>query len=355
MNSQYFLKRVWDLNFHEKNILSTIIFLITSIAIYFLILIFNSIYPLFLLIVALVLTSGFYIRTLNLIPSILATLSLTLIYILHYGELFLITIEITLINLSLFFLLSLLISVLIGHLNTTFEQLKSEKRSETKKRWSAERRKEFLSTLLRQDLSSKNQTTWGHLQLITTEDLPEEKQKHIEEARKTCNEIYETLKLTKKLEKIEENNNTTKIDITNTIKEAIIEINQQTNNKDIKIKQNLPKKPLTGETTQDLKTLIKQIIKTRLHTTKPKNIKITLKQNKDTNIIEIQDDGKKLHQDIQKLFSGQTYKGNTTGVWGVRYYMINQIAKHINIDIQTKNTENQTKFKLKIPKNPNKT
>ncbi|OUJ18257.1 Signal transduction histidine kinase containing PAS domain [Methanonatronarchaeum thermophilum] len=349
MNSHYFLKWVWGLKFQEKNILSIITFILTGILIYTLILVFDSVYPLFLVLVALVLTSGFYIRTLNVIPSILATITVLIVYVLHFRDLMLITLEITFLNLFLFFLLSLLISILIGHLNSTFQKLKVEKISEAKKRWDAEKRKEFLSTLLRQDLASKNQTVWGHLQLITAEELPKEQQEHIKKAKNTCNEIYETLKLTKTLEKIEEKNQTTQIDLTKTIKESIIEINNQKTNQNLNIQKKLPKKPVTGETTEDLKTLIKQIIKTRKQTTTPKNIEITLNQNQKTNTIELQDDGEKLHKDIQKLFSGQTYKGNTTGVWGVRYYLINQIAQHININIQLENTNNKTKFKLKIP------
>jgi|GEM_PF-2309363 len=352
MNSHYFLKWVWGLGFREKNILSVLIFAVTSAIISIMVLIFDSFYPIFLLLISLVLTSGFYFRTINIIPSFLSTISLIALYIIHYGELFLITIELTLLNVLLFFILSLLISILIGHLNTSFKKLKCEKKSETKKRWDAEKRKEFLSTLLRQDLASKNQTIWGHLQLIEDKEFPEEQRKHLEKARETCSEVYETLNLTKKLENIEKDKQKTSVDLTYTVQEVIREIEKTIENKEIEIKHSLPDKQVIGETNPEIKTLIQQLIKTRIQTTELK--KICIEINEKENIkIEVMDDGPKLHPDIQKLFSGDTYTGNTTGVWGVRYYMINQIARHINAEIKAKNSSEprETRFTITLPRN----
>ncbi|KXA96801.1 hypothetical protein AKJ39_04120, partial [candidate division MSBL1 archaeon SCGC-AAA259J03] len=69
----------------------------------------------------------------------------------------------------------------------------------------AEERKEFLNTLLRQDLGSKYQIIQGYLQLLEDKaDLSDEPEKYVEKAMKAGREADEILGLAKKLEKIEE-------------------------------------------------------------------------------------------------------------------------------------------------------
>ncbi|KXA97851.1 hypothetical protein AKJ37_02165 [candidate division MSBL1 archaeon SCGC-AAA259I09] len=52
----------------------------------------------------------------------------------------------------------------------------------------AEERKEFLNTLLRQDLGGKYRTMQGYLQLLEDADLPEEQGKHLRKALKAGRE-----------------------------------------------------------------------------------------------------------------------------------------------------------------------
>lgn len=56
-------------------------------------------------------------------------------------------------------------------------------------------------------------------------------------------------------------------------------------------------------------------------------------------------------EDIKNMFSGETYTGETTGVGGVRYYMIRQIAQHNNVKIEVWNLErNGARFDVRLEK-----
>ncbi|KXA89831.1 hypothetical protein AKJ61_02065 [candidate division MSBL1 archaeon SCGC-AAA259B11] len=68
----------------------------------------------------------------------------------------------------------------------------------------AEVRKEFLNTLLRQDLRSKFQTIQGYLQLLDEVDLPDEHREYLRKAVKAGGEADEILELGRKLEEIGE-------------------------------------------------------------------------------------------------------------------------------------------------------
>ncbi len=56
-------------------------------------------------------------------------------------------------------------------------------------------------------------------------------------------------------------------------------------------------------------------------------------------MLRIFDDGEEVPEDLKEIFSGELYTGETTGVGGVRYYMLRQIAQHINAQIDLQESE----------------
>ncbi|WGI18097.1 PAS domain-containing sensor histidine kinase [Methanonatronarchaeum sp. AMET-Sl] len=84
-------------------------------------------YSLFLLFVPLVLTSCFFVGRWSVVPGFLATGFLFVISVLLYGQLFFDRLFISLLNLGIFFVIFVLVSVLIGRMNLYLSRLKRDK------------------------------------------------------------------------------------------------------------------------------------------------------------------------------------------------------------------------------------
>lgn len=166
MIGESFYKRIWNLGFWQKTLVSILIFIATGIPIYYLSVFLGSGYPLLLLFLPLMLTSGFYFIRWNLLTPSLAISTLTIISIFYYKQDFFDDLYITALNLGISFIFYFIVGVLVGHVNVSFKELRSEKEEETTARKKAEERKEFLDTLIRQDLRSKHQMINGYIQMI---------------------------------------------------------------------------------------------------------------------------------------------------------------------------------------------
>ncbi len=203
----------------------------------------------------------------------------------------------------------------------------------------AEERKEFLNTLLRQDLKGKNQTIEGYLQLLEETDLEDEQRDFLEKAMRVSAEAEDILELAKDLEEIEETDWTVKKDINKVLDQAIDEIQDVIEAKNItivkKYDENIPK--VKGD--YSLTLLFSRLLKTRIEINRCERIEIDVDEEEDDMILKIDDDGEKLPKGIKILFTGKLYTGFTTGAGGVMYYMIKQIAKGNDAEIRVEDSE----------------
>ena len=203
----------------------------------------------------------------------------------------------------------------------------------------AEERKEFLNTLLRQDLGTKSQIILGYLNLLEEPEISKEHEKYLKKAIKAGGEVDQILNLGQKLQKIEETEWTAKKDINNIIEKSINSIEERIKKTGIKIRRNYPSDLNKVKGDYSLNTLITQILVTRAQIGECTKIKINAKEKENKILVTIEDNGNPLPQDIKNLFTGEPYTGETTGVGGVRYYMLREIARHNNVEIEVKKSE----------------
>ncbi|MEF8835225.1 MAG: PAS domain S-box protein, partial [Candidatus Thermoplasmatota archaeon] len=202
-----------------------------------------------------------------------------------------------------------------------------------------EERRNFLNTLLKQDLRSKYQTIQGFLQLIEGKDLTEEQREYLRKAIETGREANEILGLERQLEEIEEIEWTTEKDIVKVLKHVFADISSLVEREGGQIEKNYPEKIPKVKGDYSLKTLLSQILVTRIQSSNCDNIRIDAKEREEDILLSIEDDGKQLLEEIKNLFSGDVYTGETTGIGGVRYYMLKEIAEHNDCRIEVKDSD----------------
>ncbi len=203
----------------------------------------------------------------------------------------------------------------------------------------SEERKDFLNTLLRQDLGSKYQTIQGYLQLIEDADLTEEYQEYLEKANKAGKKVDEILGLANKLEELEKTELEGTKNITKTLNQVTDDIKDLIKKEGVEVEKDYPEKIGRVEGDYSLNLIFSQILLTRIQISNCNKIRIKAREKGQEVLVKITDDGETLPSDIKNMFSGGLYTGKTTGVGGVRYYMIKQIAEHNNAEIEVRDSE----------------
>lgn len=339
MIGKLFYRKVWDRGFWEKTLISSSIFLAFGALIYLFTVYLDSGYPLFLLFLPLIFTSGFYFKRWNFTPSILCTLSLTVLSIFHYGQDFFDYLPLTILNLSVFFILYSIISILVGNVNVYFKRLRKEKQNEATAREEAEERKEFLNTLIRQDLGSKHQTINGYLQLLEEAELHNEHREYLRKALKAGKEADEILELAKKLEEEKEAEWLGEKDLATVMNHVLDDISDLAERESVEIKNGFSEDLCKVEGDYSLKILFSQILKTRIQTSGCDRIEIDITNKENGALLSIRDNGEQLPEDIKKLFDGELYTGETSGAGGARYYMLEEIAERNNAKILVRDSK----------------
>ncbi|MEF8874283.1 MAG: MEDS domain-containing protein [Candidatus Thermoplasmatota archaeon] len=204
----------------------------------------------------------------------------------------------------------------------------------------SEERKEFLSTLLRQDLRSKYQTIQGYFQLLEDEaDYSGKQKEYLEKSMRAGREADEILDLAKDLKDIEESKSLTEKDIVKIFEHVLENISGLVEEERVEIEENYPEEIGKVEGDYSLKTLFTQLLALRIQTSKCDKIRIEASEREKDLLLKIEDDGKQVSKEIKNLFSGDVYTGETTGAGGVRYYMLREIAEHNDCRIEVKDSE----------------
>ncbi|KXA93723.1 hypothetical protein AKJ66_01250 [candidate division MSBL1 archaeon SCGC-AAA259E22] len=203
----------------------------------------------------------------------------------------------------------------------------------------AEERKEFLNTLLRQDLRSKCQTLSGYLQLLEDADLSDEHREYLRKAVAAGREADEVLELARELEEIEETKWVAERDLVKVLEQVMEDISNLAESGNIEIEKNYSESIGSVKGDYSLNTLFSQILKTRIQTSGCDKIEIEAEKKNGKILVKVEDNGAGLSQDIVDLFSRKPYRGVTAGAGGARYYMIGEIGKHNQAEIKAHDSE----------------
>jgi len=257
----------------------------------------------------------------------------------YYIKLFLDTIYIFALEISMFFILCLTISSLIGYINVSFAKLINEKEGEIRTRKEIEEKRKSLNTLLKQDIRSKCQTVQGYMQLLKEEmDITEERKKYLDKAIEAGKEVDDILNLARELDEIEKVDWNAEKDAFNMLDNAIEEVSDLAKEKKVRIEKEYKECIGRVKGNYSLDVLLSQILKTRIQVGKCSRFNVNTYDERNKIIINIEDDGEKLSKNVKDILSGMPYTGETSGVGGVRYYMIGEIAKQNEVKIEVEDS-----------------
>ncbi len=217
----------------------------------------------------------------------------------------------------------------------------------------AEERKNFLNTMIRQDLGSKYNTIRGYLELLKDGDLSKEQKDYLEKALESSKEVDEILQLAKELNEIEESYWSTEVNIKKVIKHALKDISDLMEKEEVDLEENYPEKDLKVNSNYSLRKFLMYLMKTRIQISECDMIKIEVEELYSLVRVVIEDNGQKLPQEIKDIFSGKIYEGETSGAGGVIYYMIKEIAEYNDAKIEVDDSKlGGQRFVIDLEKNP---
>ncbi|MFW6305142.1 MAG: ATP-binding protein, partial [Candidatus Saliniplasma sp.] len=222
---------------------------------------------------------------------------------------------------------------------TSFEDV-----TETKK---AEERRNFLNTMVRQDLASKFSTIQGYMELMDEEGLSEEDLSYLESGLEISKDVDEILQLAKDLKEVEQINHPVKYDVVKMIQHAIYDVSHLIEEKDIEVEEKYPEHGPKISVDYSFEKLFVHLLKTRIQLARCDRIRIKVEEKGNHLCVMIEDNGADLPDEVKDIFSGKMYDGRTSGAGGVLYYMIREIAEHNEADIEVKTPESGwTRFEV---------
>ena len=199
-----------------------------------------------------------------------------------------------------------------------------------------ERKKDFLNTILRQDLRSKSQLATGYLQLIEEDDLPSTNREYLKSALQSNQSMIDLIEEVNHLKEVEELDELGKTDVVHIIDGLIEEFSKDDK---IRIINNIDMESLVVKGDHSLKYLFNNLIKVRTKDlSDPIEIRFSLREKEDQVIISIEDDEEEISDTLKKALLESPYVGKTAGKEGSRYYIIRELIDHTKGNIEIKDS-----------------
>ncbi len=191
----------------------------------------------------------------------------------------------------------------------------------------------FLHILLRQDLRSKLQLVAGYVQL-SEKKLPK---KYGESLRDSIGMVEESLDLITQVKRLREIRDkglvgTHKID--KAIQSVIEDMESFFESREVELEVEEPIKSTIVVGGYPLKVLLINVLKSRIYNFECKKMRISTKEMDETFRIRIEDDGERFPEELQNILRKSSYVGETTGMGGLRVYIIKKISEKLDGEIK---------------------
>ncbi len=213
------------------------------------------------------------------------------------------------------------------------------------------RREASLKTLLTQDMFSKVQYSTGNMQLLEDMDISEEERNYLEKAIDGNMEALDLITEVKNISQMENFEGGGEVILVNMIHQAIKKNQGILEEVDIDFDQEgLEGERIKGDSR--VKDLFSSILKISVMTQDSDTIKINGNLQKKELIAVIENDGNKIHEEVKKeLMNGYPYLGNTTGVGGLRFYILSRLLDNYGAEIDIgKSSMGGARFEIVFPR-----
>ncbi|MFW5913414.1 MAG: ATP-binding protein [Candidatus Hadarchaeota archaeon] len=200
----------------------------------------------------------------------------------------------------------------------------------------AEKREEFLHSLLRHDLKNKLQISMGYGELLKETDLTDEQKEFIGKDWKAKQEALDLIEKVRKLQKaIDEE--LKKIEIGPILESTVEKYRSEASNRNMTI--TIEKSDVTVKGGSFLDELFSNLVLNSIIHSNGDRIRISTNQTDEKVIITVEDDGKGIpDKDKEKIFE-KGFKDEETGGTGLGTYLVKEIAKSYGGSVKVKDSE----------------
>ena len=213
----------------------------------------------------------------------------------------------------------------------------------------AKKQIEMYNSLLRHDISNRNQISIGCLELLKETNLTEEQKKLVEKASEhllQSQQLLQKLSIINKVEKVERK----KIDVDEVLLDSIEKYEGMAKERGIKINYEKKAKDTYVIADELLENVFSNIIENAIIHSGCNNINIELEENKEIVNVEIKDDGKGIPKEIRNKIFEWGVKGRESKGSGLGLHLVKRIIESYGGKIVLKEAEKGTIFEITLKK-----
>lgn len=200
----------------------------------------------------------------------------------------------------------------------------------------AEKREEFLHSLLRHDLRNQLQVSLGYGELLKEEDLSEEQEEILGKDWKSKKKALDLIKKVSKLRKANEEE-PEEVELNPILQSSVDKYRPEASQRDMKI--TVEKTNATVKAGSFLDELLSNIVINSVIHSKGSEVRVQVDESKEHVVISVEDDGKGIpDEDKDKIFE-KRFKSDETGGTGMGLYLVKQIAKSYGGNIEVEDSD----------------
>ena len=197
-------------------------------------------------------------------------------------------------------------------------------------------RREFLYSLLRQDMKNKFTTLIGYLQLI--EDVTQADEEYLGSAIDISDEGQKLVRLAEMVNKSDEET-LGEYDIVELIEKACEGCDDFSIDKEISVTKDLENIRSRVRGGVFLERLFPLLVETRVKKSKAGTIRITGIEESDEIRVVLDDDGERIPEKAKRKLTGDVYDGETSGIGGPVYFAVREIINNYEGSLKLRDSD----------------
>ncbi len=220
---------------------------------------------------------------------------------------------------------------------------------EAVQRMKIEEREEFLHSLLRHDVSNKNQVIQGYLELMENQDVPEEFEELVDKAQCAVKDNADMIEKIRKLREIEQEEEIGEIDVSSKIHEGLLSHRDQMREKGINLNVDVNDCKVKGGSL--LEEMFSNLVENSIQHSGCDKIKIHSQVDEDKCIVTVEDDGKGITDEMKKQIFDKGFKSGKNAGTGLGLYMVKKIAESYGGSVEVRVSDlGGTRFEIRLKK-----
>ncbi len=203
----------------------------------------------------------------------------------------------------------------------------------------AERREEFLHSLLRHDVRNKAQNTQGYLQLLRKNELSRKQEELIDKAEMEIQGGIEIIEKVRTLRNVEEEMEIEEISLYNFVEDIAKENEVEASEKEMELELDLPDSESKVHGGPLLEELFSNLIGNSVQHSEGSKIRISGKELDGECVVTLEDNGQGIPDDIEEEVFEKGLEGGETGGTGLGLYLVKEIAENYGGSVEVKDSD----------------